>query len=140
MKEPSLTFKEGNSGAWIFPKFINGKPLDHALSPTRFLVTFLPRMIVDRFGAPFLMKRAIEQHQGSMESWGLNPDCKPNQMHPTISHELLHRVGTGTIRIKKQIREFGEDFVVFSDGQKVLTSSTTSATISTTNIRHLFLQ
>lgn len=72
------------TGAWVYPKFVFGVPLDHLLSPVRALRFLLPYHIMLRLLEPILAK-LIELQQGSMASWGLHPGCGPLSVHPTIS-------------------------------------------------------
>jgi len=46
-------------------------------------------------------------------------DLTISQMHPTISQELLHRVGTGSIIIKRNISKINTDSVTFEDNTTV---------------------
>jgi hypothetical protein len=50
---------------------------------------------------------------------GLEPKGDLYQMHPTISHELLHRIGNGTIKVKPNIKEIKGDKVLFDDNTEV---------------------
>eukprot|EP01096_Ripella_sp_DP13-Kostka_P008089 TRINITY_DN3004_c0_g1_i1.p1 TRINITY_DN3004_c0_g1~~TRINITY_DN3004_c0_g1_i1.p1 ORF type:complete len:642 (+),score=224.36 TRINITY_DN3004_c0_g1_i1:51-1928(+) len=116
------------SGAWVFPKYLKGRALDHVLSPTRLLVSIVPEWLMENVLVGWMMRTALEGHQGTMKSWGLDPHCRPDQMHPTVSHEILHRIGTGTVRIKPQITSFSEDSVFFSDGTSVKADAVIFAT------------
>jgi len=63
-----------------------------------------------------MMAQMVVGQQGSMASWGLNVNSILSY-HPTVSHDLFHRVANGTIRIKQgDIKNFTEDGVVFKDG------------------------
>lgn len=53
-----------------------------------------------------------------MASWGLDPKCDIQQTHPTISQELLMRIGTGSVKVKPNIKEFTEHTVVFDDNSE----------------------
>lgn len=56
--------------------------------------------------------------QGSMASWGLDPGCDIQQTHPTVSQELLMRIGTGSVKVKPNIKQFTENTVVFDDNSE----------------------
>lgn len=79
-----------------------GKPFDHALFPPRILDLAVPTCV--RFSPLFvsLVSKQLEQFitkwHGRMESWGLAPRGSVMSMHPTVSQELLPRIGNGTIR------------------------------------------
>jgi hypothetical protein len=64
-----------------------------------------------------MYKRLIDQVQGSMEDYGLpRPDHKLGEAHPTISSDLLPRIGHGRIKPKPNIDRLEGDRVRFSDG------------------------
>src|SRR5689334_2375874 len=58
----------------------------------------------------------IKQHQGSMSKWGLDPHCRLDQVHPTVSQDLLGRIGHGSIIVRPGIERIDENSVVFVDG------------------------
>jgi dimethylaniline monooxygenase (N-oxide forming) len=99
-------------GAYVFPKYMLGKPLDETNS------TFLSR-------APLSLQRAVlgaalRISAGKMTDYGLpEPDHKLLEAHPTISSELLGRIGHGDIAVKPNIERFvGERMVRFADGSE----------------------
>jgi dimethylaniline monooxygenase (N-oxide forming) len=64
-----------------------------------------------------MYKRLIDQVQGSMEDYGLpRPDHKLGEAHPTISSDLLPRIGHGRITPKPNIDRLEGDRVRFADG------------------------
>src|SRR3954471_9691619 len=94
------TFLAVRRGAYVIPKYINGKPIDEAVHP---LASYLP-LSVQRF---FAMK-GLEIAAGQMETYGLpKPDHKLFEAHPTVSSELLPRLGHGDIAVKPNIERFG---------------------------------
>jgi thioredoxin reductase len=104
------TFLAVRRGAYVLPKYMNGKPIDEVTTP---LVSRLP-LSVQRF---FAMK-GLEIAAGEMTSYGLpKPDHKLFQAHPTVSSELLPRLGHGDISVKPNIERFqGGREVGFVDG------------------------
>ena len=106
------TFLAMRRGAWILPKFVNGKPVDEAAPPA---TSHLP-LAVQRF----FMGRALKVAVGDMETYGLpKPDHKLLEAHPTVSSELLPRLGHGDIEVKPNIDRFtGGRTVVFADGSE----------------------
>jgi cation diffusion facilitator CzcD-associated flavoprotein CzcO len=106
------TFIASRRGAWVLPKYLNGKPIDETLNP----ITGLAPIALQRF----LTKRALGIAVGQMESYGLpKPDHKLFEAHPTVSSELLPRLGHGDIRVKPNIDRFaGERRVRFADGSE----------------------
>ena len=106
------TFLSARRGAYVLPKYLNGKPIDEVSTP---LISKLP-MAVQRF---FSM-RMLEMAAGDMTSYGLpKPDHKLFEAHPTVSSELLPRLGHGDIQVKPNIDRFsGGRRVRFADGSE----------------------
>jgi len=106
------TFLAVRRGAYVLPKYLNGKPIDEAVHP---LASYLP-LSVQRF---FAMK-GLEIAAGDMETYGLpKPDHKLFEAHPTVSSELLPRLGHGDITVKPNIARFsGGRTVRFVDGSE----------------------
>jgi dimethylaniline monooxygenase (N-oxide forming) len=106
------TFLAMRRGAYVIPKFLGGKPVDEASPP---VTTRLP-MSVRRLFLARLLKLTV----GEMTDYGLpKPDHKLLEAHPTVSSELLPRVGHGDITIKPNIDRFaGGRAVRFSDGSE----------------------
>ena len=106
------TFLAMRRGAYVIPKYLNGKPVDEAAPP---FTSRLP-LSVQRF----FMGRALNMAAGSMASYGLpEPDHKLLEAHPTVSSELLPRLGHGDIAVKPNIDRFtGGRTVRFADGSE----------------------
>jgi hypothetical protein len=97
-------------GAHVVPKYIFGIPTDHlTTSPVaRFTSGRLQRGI-----AALMMKAA----RGNVTKYGLpQPDHKFGEAHPTISDDLLVRLGHGDIEVKPNIARIDGDTVHFVDG------------------------
>jgi len=99
-------------GAWVLPKYINGKPIDETLNP----ITGLAPIPLQRF----VTKRALQIAVGTPETYGLpKPDHKLFEAHPTVSSELLPRLGHGDITAKPNIERYeGGRTVRFVDGSR----------------------
>jgi dimethylaniline monooxygenase (N-oxide forming) len=106
------TFISMRRGAYVIPKYINGKPIDELSNP---ITSMLP-LAVQRFFAA----RALGVAAGNMTAYGLpKPDHKLFEAHPTVSSELLPRLGHGDIRVKPNIDRFsGDRGVRFVDGSE----------------------
>jgi dimethylaniline monooxygenase (N-oxide forming) len=106
------TFLAMRRGAYVMPKYLNGKPTDEAASK---LLTMMP-LPVQRF----VLARMLGLTAGDMTAYGLPaPDHKLLQAHPTVSAELLSRLGHGDIEVKPNIECFpGGRTVRFSDGSE----------------------
>jgi thioredoxin reductase len=106
------TFLAMRRGAYVMPKYLNGKPTDEAASK---LLTMMP-LPVQRF----VLARMLGLSAGDMTSYGLpKPDHKLLEAHPTVSAELLSRLGHGDIAVKPNIDRFtGGRTVRFADGSE----------------------
>ena len=103
------TFLAMRRGAYVMPKYLNGKPTDEAASK---LLTMMP-LTVQRF----VLNRMLGLTAGDMTAYGLpEPDHKLLEAHPTVSAELLSRLGHGDIEVKPNIERFaGSRMVRFAD-------------------------
>jgi dimethylaniline monooxygenase (N-oxide forming) len=105
----NMTFLAMRRGAHVIPKYLQGRPTDELGTE---LTTRLP-LAVQRQAYARLLKTA----QGPMESYGLpKPDHKLLEAHPTISSDLLPRIGHGRITVKPNIDRLEGDKVRFVDG------------------------
>jgi thioredoxin reductase len=106
------TFLAMRRGAYVLPKFLGGTPIDEAAPP---IASYLP-VPVQRFFFNRLLKTAV----GEMTDYGLpKPDHKLLEAHPTVSSELLPRLGHGDITAKPNIDRFaGGRTVCFADGSE----------------------
>ena len=104
------TFLAMRRGAYVLPKYLGGKPIDDA-SPA--FMSYMP-LAVQRA----LMSRMLKVAIGEMTDYGLpKPDHKLLEAHPTVSSELLPRIGHGDIAVKPNIDRFaGGRTVRFVDG------------------------
>jgi dimethylaniline monooxygenase (N-oxide forming) len=109
-RNADATFLAMRRGAWIVPKFVGGKPTDE-LAPD--LLSRLP-LSVQRF----FLARTLNKATGKPMDYGLpEPDHKLASAHPTVSSDLLPRLGHGDIAVKPNIARFaGGRTVEFADG------------------------
>ncbi|MGH3737294.1 MAG: flavin-containing monooxygenase [Micromonosporaceae bacterium] len=103
------TFLAMRRGAYVFPKYQFGKPFDRmVLTP----VGQLPYKVQQWIG-----RVGLRLTQGRMTDYGLpEPDHKPLDAHPTVSGDLLNRLGHGDITVKSNIDRLDGDKVHFVDG------------------------
>src|SRR4029077_3198897 len=103
-----FAFISTRSGAYVVPKYLFGIPADQVvktnprvpLSLQRRMARILPRIF-----------------SGRMEDFGLpTPDHKFLDAHPTVSSELLGRLGAGDAVAKVNVAELMGDRVRFDDG------------------------
>ncbi|MGH3587322.1 MAG: flavin-containing monooxygenase [Pseudonocardia sp.] len=96
-------------GAHIVPKFLFGVPTDHL---TDSVVARMP-VPVQRLG----MRAMLRIAQGKVTDYGLpKPDHKVLSAHPTVSDDLLSRLGHGDIDVRPNVDRFEGSKVFFSDG------------------------
>jgi dimethylaniline monooxygenase (N-oxide forming) len=107
------TFLAMRRGAYVLPKYINGKPIDETSTP---LISALP-LPVQRF---FVTRALGIAAAADMTAYGLpKPDHKLFEAHPTVSSELLPRLGHGDILVKPNIDRFtGGRGIRFADGSE----------------------
>jgi cation diffusion facilitator CzcD-associated flavoprotein CzcO len=100
-------------GAWILPKWFMGTPITRLPNPQNAL-PWVPWQVTS------LIMRAVMRLQfGRPSDYGLPmPDHRPLQSHPTVSQDLLSRIGHGDIAIKPPIRELRGAQVLFADGSE----------------------
>jgi cation diffusion facilitator CzcD-associated flavoprotein CzcO len=105
------TFLAMRRGAHILPKFLRGRPTDEGSTP---FLSRLPLAVQRALFTP-----ALRLAQGDPTSYGLPaPDHKLLSAHPTISSELLPRIGHGDIAVKPNIDRYDGPDVVFVDGSR----------------------
>lgn len=98
-------------GVYIFPKYFNGQPADKNPAPA-----WMPAKI-----RRWLAARVLQQAVGRMEDYGLQkPDHLPLEAHPSVSGEILTRLGCGDVIPKPNIAEITPQTVRFTDGSEVL--------------------
>jgi dimethylaniline monooxygenase (N-oxide forming) len=99
-------------GAWVIPKYLFGMPTDHLTdSPLARGPMRLQKMVMRS-----LLRLAI----GRMTDYGLpEPDHNVLEAHPTVSDDLLSRLGHGDIAVKPSISRFTGSTVHFTDGSSV---------------------
>jgi dimethylaniline monooxygenase (N-oxide forming) len=106
------TFLAMRRGAYVIPKYVFGRPLDEVQATLN-----------ARVPVPLALQRAsaaamLRLTTGRMTDYGLpQPDHRLLSAHPTVSAELLGRIGHGDIAIKPNIERFtGGRTVRFVDG------------------------
>ncbi len=102
-------FLSARRGAYVIPNYLFGKPLDKL---TEKMPTWIPFPIQQTL-AHLLIRYGV----GKMEDFGLpKPDHKFGSAHPTISQDLLVRLGRGDIHPKPVIKELKGKKIQFADG------------------------
>ena len=109
-RNADATFLAMRRGAWIVPKYVGGRPTDE-LAPD--LISRLPLTVQRAF-----LSRTLNKATGKPMDYGLpKPDHKLAEAHPTVSSDLLPRLGHGDIEVKPNVARFaGGRTVEFVDG------------------------
>ena len=96
-------------GAHIVPKYMFGIPTDHLTESPLARGPFR----VQQLGMSLLLRLT----QGRQSSYGLpKPDHRVLEAHPTVSQELLNRLGHGDITVRPNIDRFEGSKIFFADG------------------------
>ncbi|WP_037649962.1 flavin-containing monooxygenase [Streptomyces flavidovirens] len=105
------TFLAMRRGAHILPKYLFGVPTDHL---TGSWLARAPLSVQDR-GLQLLLRLS----RGRLSDYGLPvPTHRVLAAHPTISDDLLSRLGHGDITVKPMIERMDGDEVLFTDGSR----------------------
>jgi cation diffusion facilitator CzcD-associated flavoprotein CzcO len=102
-----VVFISTRSGAYVVPKYIFGKPADQVVKTNPRISLALQRSVAGVLPRIF---------SGRMEDFGLpTPNHKFLDAHPTVSSELLGRLGAGDAVAKGDVAELLGDRVRFAD-------------------------
>jgi cation diffusion facilitator CzcD-associated flavoprotein CzcO len=108
------TFLAMRRGAHVIPKYVFGRPMDE-----------IQAGLASKVHVPLAVQRAsagalLRVTTGRMTDYGLpEPDHRLFEAHPTVSSELLGRLGHGDITPKPNIERFlGDRRVRFVDGSE----------------------
>lgn len=103
------TFLAMRRGAYVLPKFQFGQPFDKLVKTPLGRLPFKVQQMFTRV--------TLRVVQGKMTEYGLpEPDHKPLEAHPTVSADLLNRLGHGDIAVKPNIERLDGGKVHFADG------------------------
>jgi len=106
------TYLSTRHGVHVLPKYALGRPIDQLSSP---LSTHIP-FAVERLLYEAIVRIAV----GKPEDRGLpKPDHRLLSAHPTVSAELLDRVGHGDVVMKPNISRADGTTISFDDGTSV---------------------
>jgi cation diffusion facilitator CzcD-associated flavoprotein CzcO len=101
-------FISTRSGAWVMPKYLFGQPIGKLVRTNPYLPIKVQRWLAKPL--PYLAS-------GRMEDFGLpHPNHGFLEAHPTVSSELLLRLGSGDAVAKPNLKELQGDRVEFEDG------------------------
>jgi cation diffusion facilitator CzcD-associated flavoprotein CzcO len=103
-----VVYLSTRSGAYVVPKYIFGKPADQIVKTNPRIPVTLQRRVARVLPRIF---------SGRMEDFGLpTPNHNFLDAHPTVSSELLGRLGAGDAVAKGDVQELLGDRVRFADG------------------------
>lgn len=103
-----MTYLAMRRGAHVIPKYLSGIPVTELGSD---FTSRLPAALTR-----WQLTRALRRAQGRMEDWGLPaPAHRLDQAHPTVSSDLLPRIGHGRITVKPNIERIEGGTVHFED-------------------------
>jgi cation diffusion facilitator CzcD-associated flavoprotein CzcO len=104
----NTTFISTRSGAWVVPKYLFGRPVDQLVRTNPRLPLKLQRVV----GRP--MAKLVS---GDPRKYGLpTPNHHFLDAHPTVSSELLLRLGSGDLTAKPNVSSLDGSVVRFEDG------------------------
>ncbi|MCG6195040.1 NAD(P)-binding domain-containing protein [Leptospira sp. FAT2] len=107
----SKVFLAARRGAYIIPNYLFGKPLDKS---TELIPVHTPFWLKS-----FIMGLVLRFGVGNVQDFGLQkPDHKPGAAHPTISQDILVRLGRGDVTPKPNIESYNGNKVRFVDGSE----------------------
>jgi cation diffusion facilitator CzcD-associated flavoprotein CzcO len=100
-------FISTRSGAWVMPKYLFGRPLGELVKTNPHIPLRLQRLLARPL--PYIAS-------GNPEKFGLpKPNHRFLEAHPTVSSELLLRLGSGDAVAKPNVVELQGDRVRFED-------------------------
>ncbi len=95
-------------GYYFLPKFIKGRPIDTLGGKLK-----LPRQAKQRIDAAM-----ISMIVGKPSDYGLpDPDYRMYESHPVINSLVLHHLGHGDIKPRRDIRQIAGHTVIFNNGE-----------------------
>ncbi len=95
-------------GAYVVPKYLFGRPIDQIVETNPYIPLAVQRKL-----AALLIRWLV----GRVEDYGMpTPDHEILTAHPTVSSDLLQRVGSGDIIMKPNVAQLLGDRVQFTDG------------------------
>jgi hypothetical protein len=92
----------------VVPKYLFGRPIDQIVQTNPYIPLALQRKV-----ASLLIRLLV----GRVEDYGMpTPDHELLTAHPTVSSDLLQRVGNGDVIMRPNVAELQGDRVTFTDG------------------------
>jgi dimethylaniline monooxygenase (N-oxide forming) len=112
-KGAKKTFLSTRRSAWVMPKYIMGRPIDH------WLAFFSRRLKLPTTWSRTIVKRIAYMVTGDQQRFGIpRPEHAIWREHTTLSQELIPYCGHGWINVKPNIKQLEGTFVSFDDGSR----------------------
>ncbi|XP_029818121.1 dimethylaniline monooxygenase [N-oxide-forming] 5 isoform X1 [Manacus vitellinus] len=111
----SQVFLSTKRGTWVLHRVADrGYPFDFSYLNrfSHFRTSLLPQNITN-----FFMERKMNA-RFDHRLYGLKPQHRIFDQHPTVNDDLPNRIISGRVRVKPNIQEFTETSVIFEDGTK----------------------
>jgi dimethylaniline monooxygenase (N-oxide forming) len=112
-KGANKTFLSTRRSAWVMPKYIMGRPIDH------WLAFFSRRLKLPTTWSRTIVKRIAYMVTGDQQRFGIpRPEHPIWREHTTLSQELIPYCGHGWINVKPNVKQLEGTFVSFEDGSR----------------------
>jgi dimethylaniline monooxygenase (N-oxide forming) len=112
-KGANKTFLSTRRSAWVMPKYIMGRPIDH------WLAFFSRRLKLPTTWSRTIVKRIAYMVTGDQQRFGIpRPEHAIWREHTTLSQELIPYCGHGWINVKPNVKQLEGMFVSFEDGSR----------------------
>uniref|UniRef100_A0A0N4ZB48 Flavin-containing monooxygenase n=1 Tax=Parastrongyloides trichosuri TaxID=131310 RepID=A0A0N4ZB48_PARTI len=100
-------------GTWVFNRIFDyGEPFDLVLN-RRFLFS-LKNAVPSWLSNSVIESKLTKRFDHKL--YGLQPKHRVFNAHPTVNDELPNRLACGTVKVRPNIKSFGEHSVTFEDG------------------------
>ena len=106
------------SGGWVFPRWLQGRPVDQVDFESRFSRFAVPERL-SRLWAPLTNRRIRKRYfgmDGGVARWGLHPRFGPYEAHAAVNDGFFPCVGNGFILVKGEVTELTGGVARFADG------------------------
>ncbi|XP_015724859.1 dimethylaniline monooxygenase [N-oxide-forming] 5-like [Coturnix japonica] len=108
-------FLSTRRGAWIMNRVgQQGYPID-TIFTTR-MKTFLQHLMTPSMASDYAEKQLNMRFDHA--NYGLKPNHRVLDQHPTVNDDLPNRIISGRVRVKPNIKQFTETSAIFEDGTK----------------------
>jgi cation diffusion facilitator CzcD-associated flavoprotein CzcO len=106
------------SGAWVFPRWIEGRPVDQVDFETRFMRMAVPKWLRHAL-EPLVMRWVRRRYFGidaGVARWGLYPRFGPYEAHAAVNEQFFSCIANGSVALRGDVTEFDRTGARFADG------------------------